>query len=111
MDLSPFLFGLYKLVKYLVYPYTWLCLFLGVLTLLIFLPISPWRLRWIRILAASSSLVVFVLGLPLVGGTLLGLVEQRAGRFDPQAEQPFDAIVVLGGGGGRPGVAPPGRRA
>ncbi len=108
MDLSPFLFGLYKLVKYLVYPYTWLCLFLGVLTLLIFLPISPWRLRWIRILAASSSLVVFVLGLPLVGGTLLGLVEQRAGRFDPQVEQPFDAIVVLGGGVADQGSLRPG---
>lgn len=98
MDLSPFLFGLYKLVKYLIYPYTWLCLLLGALTLLAFLPASPLRLRWIRILAASSSLVVFVLGLPLVGGTLIGLVEQRAGRFDPAPGASFDAIVVLGGG-------------
>ncbi len=98
MDLSPFLFGLYKLVKYLVYPYTWLCLLLGALTLLAFLPHSPQRVRWIKILAASSSFVVFVLGLPLLGGTLVGLVEQRAGRFDPQAVKPFDAIVVLAGG-------------
>ncbi len=98
MDLSPFLFGLYKLVKHLIYPYTWLCLLLGALTLLAFLPPSPQRLRWIKILAASSSLIVFVLGLPLVGGTMLGLVEQQAGHFNPQTAQPFDAIVVLGGG-------------
>ncbi len=98
MDLSPFLFGLYKLVKYLVYPYTWLCLLLGALTLLTFLPLSPQRSRWIRILAVSSSLVVFVLGLPLVGGTLVALVEQRAGGFDPPTGTAFDAIVVLGGG-------------
>lgn len=98
MDLSPFLFGLYKLVKYLVYPYTWVCLLLGALTLLAFLPVSPRRFRWIRILAASASLVLFVFGLPLVGGSLVGLVEQRAGRFGPAPGASFDAIVVLSGG-------------
>lgn len=98
MELSPLLFGLYKLVKYLVYPYTWLCLLLGALTFLAFLSPSPSRLRWMRILAASSSLVVFLFGLPLVGGTLVGLVEQQAGDFDPATATPFDAIVVLSGG-------------
>ncbi len=44
MELSSFLFGLYKLLKYLVYPFTWLCLLLGILTLLAYLPASPQRL-------------------------------------------------------------------
>ena len=33
MELSAFWFGLYKLLKYFVYPYTWLLLLIGILVL------------------------------------------------------------------------------
>lgn len=98
MEPSPFLFGLYKLLKYLVYPFTWLCLLLAILTVLAFFRVSSRRLRWIRLLAACSLLVAVLLGMPLAASTLLGLVEQRAAPFAPDATARFDAIVVLGGG-------------
>ncbi len=98
MEMSSFLFGLYKLLKYLVYPFTWLCLLLGILTLLAYLPASPQRLRWVRLLATSACLIVLILASPLVGAMLLGLIEQQADPPDPTTSRRFDAIVVLGGG-------------
>ena len=38
MDLSPFSFGLYKLVKYGVYPLNWIFLFTTLTTLLLLRP-------------------------------------------------------------------------
>ena len=43
MELSPFWFGLYKLVKFAVYPYTWLVVLSGAVTVLVFLPSSAAR--------------------------------------------------------------------
>ena len=98
MDMSPFLFGLYKLVKFAVYPFTWLFVLLGVLTVLVVSPVSPRRLRWIRVLAISAFLLAFLFGNPIVADTLVGLLEQQAPHFDSTTAKRFDAIVVLGGG-------------
>ena len=98
MELSPFLFGLYKLLKFLIYPFTWLCLLVGALTLMVFLPVSPQRLRWVRLLSTSACLVTLILGSPIVAAILLGLIEQQAKPLDPSTARRFDAIVVLGGG-------------
>jgi uncharacterized SAM-binding protein YcdF (DUF218 family) len=98
MELSPLFFGLYKLVKFAVYPLTWLFVLLGFLTLLVVGPISPPRLRWIRILAISALLFTFFFGNPIVAATLMGLLEQQASPFESTTAKRFDAIVVLGGG-------------
>ena len=98
MDMSPFFFGLYKLAKFAVYPFTWLCALLGLMMLLLVFPVSPWRLRWIRVLAACTFILAFFFGNPIIADTLAGLLEQRALPFDSSSSQRFDAIVVLGGG-------------
>src|SRR5438094_7182695 len=96
--MSPFSFGLYKLVKFLLYPFTWIVLMVSAMTVLAFLPFSVERLRWIRRLAVATVLVVFVLGNPIVARTLIGSIESRIPPFDPNSQKKFDAIVVLGGG-------------
>lgn len=45
MELTPFFFGLYKFVKYGLYPLTWVVLLPGVTTILALFPLSPTRLR------------------------------------------------------------------
>ena len=98
MELSPFWFGLYKLVKFVVYPYTWLCLATGVLAVLAFLPASPVRLRWLRLLAVTALAIVWLLGAPLVSTIAAGFLESRSQPFDRTATSRFDAVVVLGAG-------------
>jgi len=107
MDMSPFFFGLYKLAKFAVYPFTWLFVLLGVLTFLVVFPVSPRRLRWIRILAISALLLAFLSGNPIVADTLAGLLEQQASPFDSTTAKRFDAIVVLGGGAAGKGTLRP----
>lgn len=107
MELSPFFFGLYKFAKFAVFPFTWLFLLLGVLTFLVVLPVSPQRLRWIRILAISALLLTFLFGNPIVAATLAGLLEQQAPRLDSSSIKRFDAIVVLGGGAAGKGTLRP----
>lgn len=98
MDLTPFAFGAYKVIKYAVYPLSWVILLLGLLTVLTLFPHSPRRLRWIRLLSCSSFLLLFALSTPLVGVTLMGLLDDWYPPFDPSRTARFDAIVVLGGG-------------
>ncbi len=98
MELSPFLFGLYKLVKFAVYPYTWLCLVTAALAALSFLPSSPARQRWLRLLAVSAVAIVWVLGSPVMATIASGLLESRYQAFDRTTTDRFDAVVVLGGG-------------
>ena len=97
MDMSPFFFGLYKLAKFAVYPFTWLIVLLGCLTVLVVSPVSPRRLRWIRVLAVSAFLLAFLFGNSVVADTLMGLLERQALPFDSSTAKRFDAIVVLGG--------------
>jgi uncharacterized SAM-binding protein YcdF (DUF218 family) len=98
MELSPFWFGLYKFVKYGVYPYTWLLLLLGLLVLLVFWPQPAKRLGRIRLIALISFAVAYLLGSPLIATQLIGPLEEQYPAFDATTRQHFDAIVVLGGG-------------
>jgi len=98
MELTPFWFGVYKLVKYAVYPLTWLFVLLVLLTALLLAPSSPARLRWTRLLAIGSLCVLYLAANPLIANTLMALLESRFPAFDHSVTQHYDAIVVLGGG-------------
>jgi uncharacterized SAM-binding protein YcdF (DUF218 family) len=98
MEFSPFWFGLYKLAKYGVYPYTWLLLLLGLLVLSVFWPRSATRLGRIRLIALTSFAVAYLLGSPLIATQLIGPLEEQYPAFDATTRQHFHAIVVLGGG-------------
>ena len=100
MDLSPFFFGIYKFLKLLLFPFTWVVLLVTTVTVLAFLPISMRRLRWIRLTTLSACLILFLLANPLISRLLIAQLEQRAPRVEtttlPMSQ--FQAIVVLGGG-------------
>ena len=98
MELSPFWFGLYKLVKFAVYPYTWLALLIGAVTVLVFLPYSAAHRRWLRILTVSTLSIAWFLGTPLVSTIAAGFLESRSQPFDRATTMHYNAIVVLGAG-------------
>jgi uncharacterized SAM-binding protein YcdF (DUF218 family) len=98
MELSPFWFGLYKLVKFAVYPYTWLCVITGALAMLAFLPSSPARLRWLRLLAAAALAIAWLTGSPIASTIVAGFLESRSLPFDRASTERYDAVVVLGAG-------------
>ncbi len=98
MELSPFFFAVYKVVKYAVYPFTWLLLLTGLSTILAFAPASWRQLRWTKIVAVFTLLLVFISGSPILARVLVGSLEAQYPPFDPSSVQRFDAIVVLGGG-------------
>ena len=98
MELTPFFFGLYKFVKYGLYPLTWVVLLIAVATLLALFPFSPTRLRWVRKLLLCSLLLLVTLSSPLVASPLIGLLESRYSPPQLTSSDRFDAIVVLGGG-------------
>jgi uncharacterized SAM-binding protein YcdF (DUF218 family) len=98
MELTPFFFGLYKFVKYGLYPLTWMVLLLSVATVLALFPFSPKRLRWVRLLVTSSLLLLLIVSSPLIATPLIGSLESW---YQPPQLTPsdrFDAIVILGGG-------------
>lgn len=98
MELSPFFYGLYKVAKYAVYPYTWLLGLIGLILLFTWLPASPRVTRWLRRLSVTTLLFAFLLGTPLIGYNAIGLLESRHPPQDPSALPKSDVIVVLGGG-------------
>ncbi len=98
MELTPFFFGLYKFVKYGLYPLTWVVLLLGAATVLALFPFSPTRLRWVRQLLMSSLLLLVTLSSPLVAIPLIGSLESWYHPPQLTPSDRFDAIVVLGGG-------------
>jgi uncharacterized SAM-binding protein YcdF (DUF218 family) len=107
MELTPFFFGLYKFVKYGLYPLTWVVVLLSVAGLLALFPFSPRRLRWVRLLIVSSLLLLLTLSSPLIATPLIGSLEAW---YQPPLLTPsdrFDAIVVLGGGVDRKGSLRP----
>ena len=55
MDMSPFFFGLYKFVKYGVYPMSWIIGCIATALVLAWLPYSPRRQQW-RTLVARCRL-------------------------------------------------------
>jgi uncharacterized SAM-binding protein YcdF (DUF218 family) len=98
MELTPFFFGLYKFVKYGLYPLTWVVLLLGIATVLALFPFSPTRLRWVRKLLLSALLLLVALSSPLIATPLIGLLESWYHPTQLAPTDRFDAIVVLGGG-------------
>jgi uncharacterized SAM-binding protein YcdF (DUF218 family) len=98
MELTPFLFGLYKFVKYAAFPLTWIVFLTGFTTILVFLPISRKRTLYIRVFAVSSFLLLTVASNPSVSYSLLGLLEANFPTIPTTGGQLHDAIVVLSGG-------------
>lgn len=96
--MTPFLFIAYKLVKYGLYPLTWITLSMGLTTVLAFLPTSPARIRWMRRSATLSLALLVVLSNPSVSVTLVGALETFSTSPAPPVDRRYDAIVVLGGG-------------
>ena len=98
MELTPFFFGLYKLVKYGVYPLTWIVGLSGLVLLFAWLPFSPMRQRWLRLAAATLVTLLLILTSPLVAHLLVATLEGE--HLPPELPGPIanGTIVVLGGG-------------
>ncbi|ULA61757.1 MAG: YdcF family protein [Nitrospira sp.] len=97
MDLTPTWFGIYKASKYLLYPMSWI-IFTAVATLLVAsLPVTPRRTTWVRRLAFSTILLLFLTATPLVSHMSISLLEARYPPFTATPAQKFDAVVVLSG--------------
>jgi uncharacterized SAM-binding protein YcdF (DUF218 family) len=107
MELTPFLFGLYKLVKYVLYPLNWVLLLMALTTFIAWLPANQRRVRWVRLGTASSLTVLLLISSPLVARPLLGSLEAWYPRPSLSQGEQFDAIVVLGGGLLQPGTLRP----
>jgi len=97
MELTPFVFGLYKFVKYGLYPLTWVVLAMGLTTGVLLFPPTPARQRWAKIGAVTSFLLLLVISNPFLSNLLLGTLESRYAPPSIDAQH-YDAIVVLGGG-------------
>jgi len=98
MELTPFLFGLYKAAKYILYPLSWVLILSAVTTGLLLLPSTPSRLRWARVGSCASLLTLVLISSPLISSQLIGLLEAVYSAAPAHANRPYDAIVVLGGG-------------
>jgi uncharacterized SAM-binding protein YcdF (DUF218 family) len=98
MELTPFFFGLYKFVKYGLYPLTWVVLLWGLTTCLLLLPAHTTRLRWARIGAVTSLLLLLFISNPILSNFLIGTLETWHPKPPAPGTGRYDAIVVLGGG-------------
>lgn len=107
MELTPFFFGLYKLVKYGVYPLTWVVTLASAAALLAWLPPTPARWRWLRLSTAALAALLLLVTSPLTAHLIVATLE---GQHPPAALQtpiPAGTIVVLGGGIRDPGTLRP----
>ncbi len=102
MELTPFLFGLYKFAKYGLYPVSWIAVLLAAAFALQFFPPNAKRLRLAKWMTGSALLVLMIFTNPLVAQQLLGHLEAAASdaaQSSPlEPEKHFSAIVVLSGG-------------
>ncbi|HJT19082.1 MAG TPA: YdcF family protein [Nitrospira sp.] len=98
MELTPLLFALYKLAKYFLYPLTWVILLVVLTVWLVFLPQNATRLRWTRITASASLIVLLLVSNPFLSNQLIGTLEGWYPSVPPASPRPHDAIVVLSGG-------------
>lgn len=98
MELTPFFFGLYKLVKYGVYPLTWVVGCAGITAVLAWLPATPSRRRQLRLAATLTCILLLLVTTPIIANPLVSLLEGWHPSQPPRAESPLQAIVVLGGG-------------
>ena len=107
MELTPFLFAVYKLVKYVFYPLSWVLLVMMLTTLWLFLPFTPQRLRRARIGSLGGLVLLLAISNPLVARPLLGSLEAWYRPPLLQDTEQYDAIVVLAGGLLQPGTLRP----
>ncbi len=107
MELTPFLFGVYKLVKYVLHPLNWVLLLMSLTTLWLWLPISPQRLRWARIGSIGGLILLFMISSPLIARPLLGSLEAWHATPPLLKGEEYHAIVVLAGGLLQPGTLRP----
>lgn len=98
VDLTPALYGAYKIVKYLLYPLSWIAGGLLLTFLTACLPTTPWQTRWVRRFAFGSVIVTLLTATPLPAKMLIALLEGWHPPFQPTASTRFDAVVVLAGG-------------
>jgi uncharacterized SAM-binding protein YcdF (DUF218 family) len=97
MELSAFWFGLYKLAKYLTYPYTWMLVIVILLVAVSLARVSARRWVVVRLLAVSLLLVLYGFATPLVAHVLIASLEQQYPPFDASLRRDFGSIVVLAG--------------
>ncbi|HXX74802.1 MAG TPA: YdcF family protein [Nitrospiraceae bacterium] len=107
MELTPFLFGLYKFVKYGVYPLSWVVVLLGVTTLLSLFPPHPSRLKWIRRSSVTAFMLLVTVSSPLIANQLIGSLETWYSPPVIGSSDRYDAVVVLGGGIDKKGTLRP----
>ena len=98
MEMTPFFFGLYKLVKYGVYPLTWVAGFACLTVILAWLPPTPVRQRRLRFAATMTCLVLVLVTAPVIAEPLVSILEGWPPVQPALPEVPLHAIVVLGGG-------------
>jgi uncharacterized SAM-binding protein YcdF (DUF218 family) len=107
MELTTLLFGAYKLVKYALYPLTWVLVIMTLTALWLCLPLTPQRLRRARFGAVTGLVLLLAISNPLVARPLLGSLEAWHAQPPLLKEEGYDAIVVLGGGVLEPGTLRP----
>jgi len=107
-DMSPLTFDLYKSLKYLAYPLTWIWLLMLVTAILVFCRQTPGRLTALRMTALSAFLLLHALSTGTISASLAGMLEQMHPPYTAETDpDTFDAIIVLSGtmfpqGGARP---------
>ncbi|MEK6803810.1 MAG: YdcF family protein [Nitrospirota bacterium] len=98
MDLTPIWFGVYKALKYLLYPLSWI-LIAGLLSLLTAcLPVSPGRTTWVRRFSFLTLLLLLLTATPILSNMYIALLEAQHPPFQATTTSKFDAVVVLAGG-------------
>ena len=97
MELSAFWFGMYKLSKYLIYPYTWFLMLSILLVVATLGKVSPRRVIVVRLLALSLFLMLYAFGTPLVAHVLIAPLEEQYPPFDQSLRREFGSIIVLAG--------------
>ena len=107
MELTPFFFGIYKLVKYGLYPLTWVVLMMILTTSLLWLPFTPQRLRWAKMASVTALVLLLVISSPLIARPLLASLEAWYPQPPTLKAAAYDAIVVLGAGVLEPGTLRP----
>jgi uncharacterized SAM-binding protein YcdF (DUF218 family) len=96
-EMSPFVFGLYKVIKMVVWPLTWIWALVAVAVVLLLGRPTAARLKVARIATISAFILLYGLSAGPVSAYLAGLLEQRYPPFRMVPGQAFDAIVVLTG--------------
>jgi uncharacterized SAM-binding protein YcdF (DUF218 family) len=96
MEMTPLFFGLYKFVKYAIYPLTWIMVCCGLALVLSWCPASPRRQRWLRGSLVMGVALLFIISSPIASYTVMSVLE---GWYPPvrSIDRHIDAIVVLSG--------------